>query len=62
MEWDWKWFGRFVGTKIGVVVGQLLDVVFDEAIDIPFEHWTGDVESELLYDVFVDLLRIRRAT
>jgi hypothetical protein len=44
-----------------VVVGKLLDVILDQAVDIPFEHRTGDVESEFLRDVFIDLLRVRRA-
>jgi hypothetical protein len=44
-----------------MIVGELLDVIFDEAIDIPFEHWTVDIEAELLSDVFVDFFRVRRA-
>jgi hypothetical protein len=38
-----------------------LNVIFNETVDVPFEHRTGDIESELLSDVLVDFLRVRRA-
>jgi hypothetical protein len=45
-----------------VVIGKLLDVVLDQAVNVPFEHRTSDVESELLRDVLVDLFRVWWAT
>jgi hypothetical protein len=45
-----------------VVVGKLLDVVLDQAVYVPFEHRTLNVEAEFLNNIFVDALGIRRAT
>jgi hypothetical protein len=45
-----------------MIVRELLDVIFNETVDIPLEHWAGNVESELLRDVLVNPLGIRRAT
>jgi hypothetical protein len=44
-----------------VVIGQLLDIIFNETIDVPLEHRASDIESEFLRDVLVDLFRVRRA-
>jgi hypothetical protein len=61
VEWNGKRFRGFVGAEVGMIIGQLLDVVFNETIDVPFEHWAVDIETKLLSDVFVDLFRVRRA-
>jgi hypothetical protein len=45
-----------------VVVGELLDVVLDQAVNVPFEHRAVDVKAEFVGDVLVDLLRVQRAT
>jgi hypothetical protein len=44
-----------------VVIGKLLNVIFNETVDVPLEHRAGNVESELLSDIFVNPLGIRRA-
>jgi hypothetical protein len=44
-----------------VVVGQLLDVVLDETVDVPLEHWAGDVEPKFFDNVLVDPFGVRRA-
>jgi hypothetical protein len=38
MEGDRKWFGGGVCTEVGVVVGELLDEIFNETVNVPFEH------------------------
>jgi hypothetical protein len=45
-------------VEVGVIIRQLLNVIFNETVDIPFEHRTVDIEAELLSDVFVDLFRV----
>jgi hypothetical protein len=45
-----------------VVVRELLDVVLNQTVDVPFKHRAVDVEAEFVGDVLVDLLRVRRAT
>jgi hypothetical protein len=32
-----------IDTEVQVIVGELLDIVLDETVDIPFEHWAVDV-------------------
>jgi hypothetical protein len=59
---DWKWFWRVVGTEIRVVIGELLDVILDQAVNVPFEHRAINVQAEFVGDVFVDFLRVWRAT
>jgi hypothetical protein len=44
-----------------VVIGKLLDVVLDQAVYVPFEHGTVNVEAEFLRDVLIDLFRVWRA-
>jgi hypothetical protein len=44
-----------------VVVGKLLDVVLDQAVYVPFEHRTVDVEAKFLNNVLVDAFGVRRA-
>jgi hypothetical protein len=44
-----------------VVVGKLLDIVLDQAVYVPFEHRTIDVEAEFLNNVLVDAFGVRRA-
>jgi hypothetical protein len=61
-EWNRKRFRGLIGAEVRVVIGELLDVVLDQAVNVPFEHRAVDVEAELVSDVLVDLLRVWRAT
>src|ERR1700730_3666651 len=47
--------------EVGMVIGQLLDIIFNETVDVPLEHRASDIESEFLRDVLIDLFRVRRA-
>jgi hypothetical protein len=38
-----------------------LDIVFNETVHVPFEHWAIDVQSEFLDDVLVDSFGVGRA-
>jgi hypothetical protein len=61
MQWNREWLRRLVDVEVGMVVGELLDVIFNKAVDVPFEHGTVNIEAKLLSDVFVDPFRVRRA-
>jgi hypothetical protein len=54
MEGNREWLRGLVGMEVGVVVRELLNILFDETVDIPFEHWAIDVKSKLLNNVLVD--------
>jgi hypothetical protein len=53
-EGDRKWLGGGVSAEIVVVIGELLNEIFNEAVDIPLEHGARGVEAELFDDVFVN--------
>jgi Pyruvate/2-oxoacid:ferredoxin oxidoreductase gamma subunit len=43
-----------------VIVGKLLDVILEQAVDVPFEHRAVDVEAEFLSDVLVNAFGVGR--
>jgi hypothetical protein len=64
-RWKAEWYRErlrgLVGAKVGMVVGELLDVILNETVDVPLEHWTSYVESQFFSDILVDLLGVGRA-
>jgi hypothetical protein len=58
---NWKRFRGGIVTEVGVIIRELLDVIFDEAVNVPFEHWAGYVKPEFLDDILINLFGVRRA-
>jgi hypothetical protein len=49
-------------VEVRVVIRELLDVIFNKAVDVPLEHRAVEVKPEFLSSVFVNPSRQRGTT